>query len=274
MTQDPGLLVESIVDRARSYEEATHRNRAIVSSLNAASQKRLVWFVAICGYVVFNGQPFWELLLEEPLTRSSLFWMAGPWTLAALVAIATHVLTDKLEQADSSYYIAKVSALQVLRLDLANGSRPQLSFDDILNDQGNLKDVAASTSNWNRRVVGLERTGQFLLACAFASTFAFPSLISIAEPPAAAAASEDVRYSWAFAQNMDNSLRPSELCRQSLAESLYYPANEPRVVRQGASNVFVFSGGLETYRIHGFHSQAACEAALTGLANRQGPVPR
>jgi hypothetical protein len=274
MTQEVDLPVEPIVERARSYEEATHRNREIVSSLNAASQKRLVWFVAICGYVIFNGQSLWEILIGAPLTNSSLFWMAGPWTLTAVVAIAAHVLTEKLEHADSSYYIAKVSALQVLRLDLASGSSPNLSFDDILNDRGNLKDFATSASRWNRRVVGLERAAQCLLACAFVSTFVFSGLVSKPESPPPATQSDTIRYSWAFAQNMDNSLRPGELCRQSLAESLYYPANEPLVSRQGRSNIFVYSGAVETYRIHGFESQGDCEVALTGLTTRLGTQPR
>lgn len=85
---------------------------------------------------------------------------------------------------------------------------------------------------------------------------------------------EAPKYSWAFAQDMDNGLLDGELCRQSLAESLYEPANLARLMRQGSSNIFVFSGLVESYRIHGFQTQEACEAALSALANRQGRSAR
>jgi hypothetical protein len=75
------------------------------------------------------------------------------------------------------------------------------------------------------------------------------------------------RFTWAFAQNIDNSFHPNEFCRESLAASIY--ANGDRTVRQGSSNVYLFSGQVESYRIYAFRSQSECEVALSGMVARQ-----
>ena len=77
------------------------------------------------------------------------------------------------------------------------------------------------------------------------------------------------KFSWAFAQNIDNSFNPNETCRQSLAESLYHSDNKERTVRQGGSNIFVYTGLTENYRIYAYHSQSECETGLNGMVQRQ-----
>lgn len=81
-------------------------------------------------------------------------------------------------------------------------------------------------------------------------------------------------YRWAFAQNLDGSFHPNEFCRESLAQSLDTPDNKARTVREGASNVFLFTGVTESYRIYAFATQAECETALTHMVQRaQGREP-
>lgn len=76
-------------------------------------------------------------------------------------------------------------------------------------------------------------------------------------------------FTWAFAQNLDNSFHPNELCRESLAQSLYLPDNQAKTIRQGGSDIFLFTGTIESYRIYAFKSQAECELALTNMKLRQ-----
>lgn len=76
-------------------------------------------------------------------------------------------------------------------------------------------------------------------------------------------------FSWAFAQELDNSFHPNEVCRESLALSLYAPANRAKTVREGESNVFLFTGSMQTYRIYAYKSQSQCETALTNIRLRQ-----
>ncbi len=40
-------------------------------------------------------------------------------------------------------------------------------------------------------------------------------------------------------------------------------------MRQGNSNVYLFTGLLESYRVYAYHSQSECETALNGMALRQ-----
>ena len=79
---------------------------------------------------------------------------------------------------------------------------------------------------------------------------------------------ESALFTWAFAQNLDNSLHPAELCRQSLAESLYAPDLKQNFTQEGQSNIFLYAGVTESYRVHAFRSQTECETALTGLRQR------
>jgi hypothetical protein len=96
-----------------------------------------------------------------------------------------------------------------------------------------------------------------------------PLLFAIACCTLASISCGEAHYTWAFAQNLDNTFHPNETCRQSLAESLYAPSNSERLVRQGNSNVHLFTGQLESYRVYAYHSQGECETALNGMVLRQ-----
>jgi len=84
-----------------------------------------------------------------------------------------------------------------------------------------------------------------------------------------ATACEERKFTWAFAQNLDGSFHPSETCRESLAQSIYEPANRERTERQGTSNIFLYTGLVDSYRIYAYHSQVECETALTGMVARR-----
>jgi F0F1-type ATP synthase membrane subunit c/vacuolar-type H+-ATPase subunit K len=76
------------------------------------------------------------------------------------------------------------------------------------------------------------------------------------------------QYRWAFAQDIDGTFNPNEFCRESLAQSVYTPANQAYTIREGRSNVFLFTGLVETYRIYAFSTQTECETALTSMVQR------
>jgi hypothetical protein len=78
------------------------------------------------------------------------------------------------------------------------------------------------------------------------------------------------RYSWAFAQNLDNSFHPSETCRESLAASIYASGGPGTTTREEGTNIFLYRGVTESYRIYAYRSQAECETALNGMVARQG----
>lgn len=71
------------------------------------------------------------------------------------------------------------------------------------------------------------------------------------------------KFAWAFAQDLDGSIRQNETCRQSLAESVYRSSNTP--TPDGAPNVFTIVGQVESYRVFAFHSRSECDAVLAGF---------
>ncbi len=77
------------------------------------------------------------------------------------------------------------------------------------------------------------------------------------------------QYKWAFAQNSDGTFHQNELCRESLAQSLYVKENEPKTVREASTNIFVVQGSVESYRVYAFRTQSECETALTNMVQRQ-----
>lgn len=78
------------------------------------------------------------------------------------------------------------------------------------------------------------------------------------------------RYSWAFAQHRDGSVPPGETCGQSLADALYSEPTRERFRREGNSNVYVFSGGVEQYRVYAYVTQRECETARMGMMQQRG----
>lgn len=75
-------------------------------------------------------------------------------------------------------------------------------------------------------------------------------------------------YTYAYAQEMDNSILKNEHCRESLADSIYLEENAIKTHRVASSNVFLFKGIKQNYRIYGFKNLKDCEIALTGMVIR------
>lgn len=83
-----------------------------------------------------------------------------------------------------------------------------------------------------------------------------------------ASSSVAAELKWAFAQEMDRSIMGNEHCRESLAQTIYAPQTRKNIKTEGA-NVFVYTGKVETYRIHAFESKKLCDEALS---KKRGPA--
>lgn len=75
-------------------------------------------------------------------------------------------------------------------------------------------------------------------------------------------------YTWAFAQDLDGTVKPNELCRTTLADALYRTTEGVSTVSLNDTNVFIVRGTVESYRVHAYHSQSECEAVLDRLRRR------
>jgi hypothetical protein len=73
----------------------------------------------------------------------------------------------------------------------------------------------------------------------------------------------DQRFSWAYAEERDGSIRPSEYCRRSLADVLYQKESQPRLSGSGNRRLFSINENGSAYFIVAFNSESACAAALS-----------
>ncbi len=81
-------------------------------------------------------------------------------------------------------------------------------------------------------------------------------------------------YSWAFAQNMDDTFKPNEHCRETLADVLDNYETNDFISGGDNSNIFRYNGSVESYYIHAFHSQSECETVLTNMMVRKAAIKR
>ncbi len=94
---DAQLIVSNFakaLDRAQLAEVEPRR----------AERDRLVWYIGIAGYVLVNAQGTWRVLLGHDLLATDLAWLSAPWTLAALLSLVAHFLTDEWIDRENLYY--------------------------------------------------------------------------------------------------------------------------------------------------------------------------
>jgi hypothetical protein len=158
-----------------------------------------------------------------------------------------------------------VRATEDIEASLAGVNRSLALLDESMKENAQSSDRLAAKVYWLNVVLTVATVAGTMIA----GYTSFYRPTTVASDVATAAVQ---RFTWAFAQNFDNSLHEAELCRQSLADSVYAQDLETNFTRQGQSNIFLYSGVTETYRVHAFHTQQECETALTGLKAREGAV--
>lgn len=71
-----------------------------------SERDRLVWYVGISGYALFNATNAWTVLLGRPLTAGVLFVLSVPWMLAALTALLAHLMAAEWLDRDNLLFHA------------------------------------------------------------------------------------------------------------------------------------------------------------------------
>ena len=101
---------------ANRYARRVSETRRLVYSIRNSARSRFVWFVAICGYVLFNAKDFWETLVGHPLGRDLLLQSSLPWIITAVLALIAHLLIDVVNAHEGKYYTTLVSMLDQFQL--------------------------------------------------------------------------------------------------------------------------------------------------------------
>ena len=150
-----------------------------------SERDRLVWYAGIAGYVLFNANEAWRVLLGRSLSADDLLALSAPWTLAALFALVAHLTTAEWLDRDNLLYHAWRTEVDRLRslgkerpitrqevLDLINGTTPHIAC---------LKTRLKHADRWAKR---LRRAAFVTLCLAFVWGLVGPRVIRSMEKPA------------------------------------------------------------------------------------------
>ena len=101
------------------FSEGLARDQEIISSINDAVASKIIWFVAISGFVFLNAPKFVETISPAAPQPVELLLVVAPWAITAACGILAYVLLLEIVGKDKIYYIMKQHAV---RAYLANAS--------------------------------------------------------------------------------------------------------------------------------------------------------
>ena len=174
-------LLDQPVDRGlvERYFEQVKRHPEIAKGTNRSAQRRLVWFVAISGFAVLNGQVLWSALMRRTVDGTDLLVLAIPWVVTALLSIAAHILIDQVEVYDNLAFEMKYASLNIL-LDKFDKKQPVSGreFMDILGEETDqLREAGARLKPWLTWARRAENWAQVALFISFLWMLVGPLLL-------------------------------------------------------------------------------------------------
>ena len=139
--------------------------REIAEQTRSSAKSRLVWFVAIAGFVILNGKQIWDPIAEVRFTGVPLALLALPWAFAALIAVIAHFIIDEAGVKDDTYYLVKLSTIELHLERIKHGDDDPAEMLQIVNDTHTDISGPWKTSNrWGTRAMWLERITFILIA--------------------------------------------------------------------------------------------------------------
>lgn len=140
---------EQIVE---SYLRVFSGFQAIAESTRNSAKSRLVWFVAIAGFAILNGQVLWDELGREHFDGILLALLAAPWVLCALLAVIAHFVIDEAKVKDDEYFVKKLAAIELHLESEREGDPDPHNMVAIINDtHPDLVDAQQETARWSNR---------------------------------------------------------------------------------------------------------------------------
>jgi hypothetical protein len=130
--------------------------------------------VAIAGYVVINGEPYWSKLLGRPATGTDLFWLTLPWIVAAMAGLLAHVAGLKRIDAEHLQFYAQRARLDVYADIERDPERALEAVTSVLDTEGPLEKYGTATKRWVKASGVLRGAAFWLLMAAFVWTLAGP----------------------------------------------------------------------------------------------------
>ncbi len=158
-----------------SFADMLGRDHKLASEVRASALSRLVWYVAIAGFMIVNAKPYWEVFRGHSLLGYQIFWLSLPWVATALSAIITHILIDVVTIKDNTYYSNKKSFIDFHRIDIEHNELNIDKWKAIMSDtEPQLEKLKNDVTWWFNLAQPLELVTHILLILAFISAITIP----------------------------------------------------------------------------------------------------
>ena len=120
--------------------------------LSDATRARLVWHVAIAGFVLVNLKALTDALATTHVDPQMLLVAAIPLLLAVALSLVAHFLTDRADMARTTFFVSKLSLIDMHLNKVRQGQPDSSEFGSILQDTSPalvpLKSKADSLAGW------------------------------------------------------------------------------------------------------------------------------
>ena len=162
-----------------SYARQFGTFRPLAEQARSSARSRLVWFVALSGFVILNGKPLWDSIAGRAFTGVPLALLVLPWVIAAFVAVITHFIIDEVKVRDDLYAVKKAAAIDLYLENLQEGDADPREMLAIINDtSGDLKEAKSQSDRYATLARNLERVTFFLILVGFIWSLVGPFVLA------------------------------------------------------------------------------------------------
>jgi hypothetical protein len=166
--------IEIVRSFARTVEREIEQRKALVQQ----TRTRLVWFVAISGYVLLNGKTLWESIIARTATGSEILMLSAPWLISSLMAFLTHYLCDRAEMNSHKFYSNKLVMIDLHLTDLASEQPDLEMFKSLLFDEApEIKTLKKDADSLVKKVNTFESLSLLFIVLGFAWSIGIPYLL-------------------------------------------------------------------------------------------------
>lgn len=107
-----------------------------VVRMRSSARSRLVWFVAIAGFVILYGKNLWDPIAGHCFKGIHLAILIIPWIIASIFAVITHILIDEVWLRENKYYVHKIAEGFIYIGHLKDSNDINISeFEKIIKDE-------------------------------------------------------------------------------------------------------------------------------------------
>ncbi|MCJ7529940.1 MAG: hypothetical protein MUO64_02760 [Anaerolineales bacterium] len=167
-----------------SYARQVATFRPMAEQVRSSARSRLVWFVALSGFVILNGKALWDPIAQVSFTGLPLALLVCPWVIAALAAVVTHFMIDEAGVKDDIYATKKAASIDLYLESLDEGDADPREMVAIINDsRDDLKEPKRVSERYGYLAQRLERITFLIIVVGFVWSFIGPFILARCTTP-------------------------------------------------------------------------------------------